>query len=1057
MKKLLFHVLHWKVGQSAVPLMFFLLLCSNTIFAQTRVEGVVSDANGLTLPGVTVSVVGGQNVVTTDLDGQYSIDAPSNGTLSFTFIGFVSQNIAVKGKTKLDVVMKENVEDLNEVVVIGYGTQKKGDVNSAVSSIKAATIADVPQVGFDQMLQGRAAGVTVTNNSGQPGSSVSVKIRGASSLTGTNEPLYIIDGVPISGDATNRSTSGRPLAGNDFTNSGSVAVSPLAMINPNDIANIDILKDASATAIYGSRGANGVVIITTKSGKKGTGKLAYDTFLSIQDQSKLLDAMDLRQYAVLQNAIADVYGQVPRSEFANPELLGKGTNWQNEIYRLAVLKNHQLSFSGGSEGVNYFLSGSYTDQEGTVIGSAFKRYTFRTNLDAKLKPWLKVGVNFFAGITNEDITLNGQQNGIVSTSLLSAPDVAVKNLDGSFAGPPVNESNISFINPVAIALSKTNNLVRKSFSGNFYAEANLFEGLVYRFELGASSEFSDNNEFLPTYTWGSASNENAILDVRRQSSYSVNVKNLLTYKTAIDKHNITVLAGQEAFEASWKGTALQARGFLSNDIKTISVSEADALLPISDYVGSQALYSFFGRAIYDFDGKYSLTASMRADGSSKFADGSKWGYFPAVAASWKLSNEPFMEGTKDIIDNIKLRIGYGKTGNQQVPNYLYGSTLVPAPTGVGTGFFFNNYKNEDLRWESSNQTSLGLDFTMLNSRLAATIEVYNKVSEDFLYQLPLPDYLTGGDSYYGGINAPYANIGSMRNRGIDITLNYATKPGTKFSWNSTLIFSRYVNKVTQLNDGFDLSKSINLNDFTPAIVTNTFEGQAIGLFYGHHALGIFRTQEQLDAAQQGGVPTSYYGSAPQLGDVIYEDLNGDNKIDEEDLRVIGNPHPDFTYGFNNTFKYGNIELSVFLQGSQGNDVMNLTRRAGTLNANLYTNQLAEAADFWTVDNVDAKFPRPVNALSHPNAKISDRYVEDGSYLRIQNITLGYSLPLDWISKLKLTRLRIYGGVQNLYTFTKYKGYDPEVGSANQDILFSGVDNGRYPTPRTFTMGLNVEF
>lgn len=1057
MKKLLFHVLHWKVGQRSVPLMLFLLLCSNIIFAQTRVEGVVSDANGLTLPGVTVSVVGGQNVVTTNLDGVYSIDAPSNGTLSFSFIGFTSQNLAINGKIKLNVVMKENVEDLNEVVVIGYGTQKKGDINSAISSIKAKDIADIPQVSFEQMMQGRAAGVTITNNSGQPGSSVSVKIRGASSLTGSNEPLYVIDGVPISGDATNRSTSGRPVVGNDFTNSGSVAVSPLAMINPNDIENIDILKDASATAIYGSRGANGVVIITTKSGKKGTGKLTYDTYLSLQEQNKLLDVMDLRQYAVLQNALAEEYGQAPRPEFANPELLGKGTNWQNEIYRLATLKNHQLSFSGGKDGVNYYLSGSYTDQEGTVIGSGFKRYTFRTNLDAKLKDWLKVGVNVFTGITDEDITLNGQQNGIVSTSLLSAPDVAVKNLDGSFAGPPVNESNISFINPVAIALSKTNTLVRKNFSGNFYAEANLFKGLVYRFELGASSESTENMEFLPTYQWGSASNENAILDQRRQSWYSVNVKNLLTYKTSFDKHNITVLAGQEAFESEWKGTSLQARGFLSNDIKTISVSQADAILPTSDYLGSQSLYSFFGRVIYDFDSKYSLTASMRADGSSKFEDGSKWGYFPAVSASWKLSNESFMEGTKDIIDNIKFRIGYGKTGNQQVPNYLYGSTLVPAATGLGTGFFFNNYKNPDLQWESSNQTSFGIDFTLFKSRLATTIEFYNKISEGFIYQLPLPDYLTGGESYYGGINAPFANIGSMRNRGVDITLNYSTKPGNAFSWSSTLIFSRYINKVTDLNEGFDLSRSINLNDFTPAIVTNSFEGQAIGLFYGHHATGIFRTQEQLDAAQAEGVPTTYYGSAPQLGDVIYEDLNGDNKIDEEDLKVIGNPHPDFTFGFTNNFSYKGIELSIFLQGSQGNDLMNLTRRAGTLNANLYTNQLAEASDFWTPDNVDARYPRPVNALSHPNAKISDRYVEDGSYVRIQNVTLGYSLPIDWISKMKLSRLRIYAGIQNLYTFTKYKGYDPEVGSANQDILFTGIDNGRYPTPRTFTMGLNVEF
>ncbi len=1041
----------------AFPFVLFFLLACTSLSAQTNVTGTVSDAKGTTIPGATVMITGTQKGVMTDVNGKYAISVPEDGSLSFSFIGYLTQVIPVNGRTGINVILKESTETLNEVVVIGYGTQKKNDINSSVSTIKAKDLADMPQVSFEQMMQGRAAGVTITNNSGAPGSSVSVKIRGASSLTGTNEPLYVIDGIPISGDATNKSTSGRPVVGNDFVNSGANAVSPLAMINPNDIETIDILKDASATAIYGSRGANGVVIVTTKSGKRGTGKLAYDTYVSFQEQSKLLSVMNLRQYAVLQNALADVYGQEPRVEFAHPELLGNGTNWQKEIYRSAILKNHQLSFSGGNNGTNYYLSGSYTDQDGTVIGSDFKRYTFRANVDAKLKDWLKVGVNIFTGITNENITLNGQANGIVSTSLLSAPDVAVKNLDGSYAGPPVNDASISFINPVALALSKTNQLIRKNFSGNFFAEFKLLKGLEYRFELGANTEFSENMEFLPTYQWGSASNATAVLDQRRQDYYSVNVKNLLTYRTSFGKHNITILAGEEANESRWKGTSLQARGFLSNDIHTISVSQADALLPTSDYVGSQALYSFFGRAIYDYNSKYSLTASIRADGSSKFADGNKWGYFPAVSGSWKISNESFMEGTKKYIDNIKLRVGYGSTGNQQIPNYLYGSTLVPAATGLGTGFFVNNFSNPDLKWESSNQTNIGLDFTLLDSKLNATIEVYRKNSRNFLYQVPLGDYITGGESYYGGIAAPYANIGSMRNDGIDLTLSYATPSGKDFSWNSTLTVSHYKNKVLDLNDGFDLSRSIYLNDFTPAVVTNTFEGQPIGLFYGHHAMGIFRTQAQLDAAQQNGVPTTYYGNAPQLGDVIYQDVNGDNKIDEKDLRVIGNPHPDFTYGFTNSFKYKNFDLSVFLQGSQGNDLLNLTRRAGTLNANLYTNQLAEASDFYTADNTDAKLPRPVNALSHPNNKISDRYIEDGSYLRIQNVTLAYSLPTNIISKVKITKLRFYAGVQNLYTFTKYTGYDPEVGSANQDILFSGVDNGRYPTPRTYTFGMNVEF
>lgn len=1049
MRKSLLHADHWTFRRI---MLFVLVLFGsiNSLHAQSA-SGVVSDSKGLTLPGVSVTVKNTQVGVTTDIDGKFTVAAASDATLVFSFIGFGTQEIALNGKKNIKVVMLDNTENLDEVVVIGYGTQKKGDVNGSVSSVKAKDIADIPQVSFDQMLQGKAAGVTVTNNSGQPGSAVSVKIRGASSLTGSNEPLYVIDGIPISGDATNKSTHGTPIAGSNFSNQGSNAVSPLSMLNPNDIESMDILKDASATAIYGSRGANGVVIITTKSGKKGTGKISYDTFLSLQEQTNLLETMDLKQYAVLQNTLADVYGQNRRPEFAHPELLGSGTNWQKEIYQTAILKNHQLSFSGGKEGVTYYISGGYTDQQGTVIGSNFKRYTFKTNVDAKLKDWFKVGVNVSGGITNENLTLNGQSNGIVSTSLLVAPDVAVRNLDGSFAGPPVNESSISFINPVALAMSRTNKLVRKNFMGNFYAEAKLFKGLEYRFELGANTEYSENNEFNPTFAWGSAVNENAILNVRKQDYYSVNIKNLLTYRKSLDKHDFTILAGQEANESRWKGTALEARGFLSNDIQTISVSEADQILPTADYVGSQALYSYFGRVIYDFDSRYSITASIRADGSSKFADGNKWGYFRAASATWKLSNESFMEGTKKYIDNIRFKAGFGQTGNQQVPNYLYGTVLNTSATGLGTAFLQSNYSNVDLKWESSEQTNFGIDFTLLDSRIGATIEVYNKTSEKFLYQLPLADYVTGGDSYYGGFASPYSNIGKMENKGIDITLTYATKPGNDFSWNSTLIFSKYKNEVTEIQDGLDLSRSILLNDFTPAIVTNTVEGKPMGLFYGHHYEGIFTSADQL-----AGAPT-YYGNAPQLGDAIYQDVNNDGAIDEKDLKFIGNPHPDFTYGFTNNFAYKGIELSIFVQGSQGNDIMNLTRRAGTLNANLYTNQLAEAIDFYSADNTDASLPRPVNSLSHPNNKISDRYVEDGSYLRIQNVTLGYSLPTDLISKLKLTRLRIYGSVQNLHTFTKYKGYDPEVGSFNQDPLFMNIDNGRYPTPRTFTMGLNVEF
>lgn len=1047
----------WLQGGNTI--LYLLLLCSfSALNAQTTVSGKVTDNTGMGIPGANVTVKGTTTAISTNVDGDFSIQADENATLVISYIGYGTQEIEINGREVINISLEENAQTLNEVVVIGYGTQKRQDINGSVSSIKATDVEDLPQVSIDQMMQGKASGVVVTNNSGQPGSSTSIRVRGTTSLVGTNEPLYIIDGIPISGDATGNAMSGRPIAGGDFTSQGSNTVSPLSMINPNDIESIDILKDASATAIYGARGSNGVVIITTKSGKKGTGKLSYETYFSFQEQAKLLDVMNLQQYARQQNELAVLYGQEPRAEFAHPELLGEGTDWQDEIYQTGILKNHQLSFSGGKDETNYYISGGYTNQTGTVIGSEFKRYTFKTNIDTKVKKWLKVGAYITGAITNEDITLNGQQNGIVSTSLLQNPDLAVRNLDGSYAGAPANNQGVAYINPVALALTKSNELVRKNFLGNVYAEVSLFKGLTYRFELGANTEFSENDEFLPTYQWGSFGNEFADLNKRRQNWYSWNVKNLITYRNTFDeKHDITVLAGQEANESVWDGMYAYATGFLSNNIATISVADAEQST-VNDYRGSQALNSYFGRVIYTFDNRYSIQGSIRADGSSKFDPVTKqqWGYYPAVSGSWSLSNESFMEGTKKYIDNIRLKAGYGEVGNQQIPNGTYSAGIGFVGTGLGTGSYFTNMANPDVTWETSKQTNIGLDFTLFNNKFGATVEYYIKKSEDFLTTMPLPDFITGGPNWEGGMASPYVNFGEIENKGIDVTLTYRTDPTKDFSWNSTLIFSRNRNNVVALSDNLVLTRVVNTNDYTTVTVTNTTVGQPMGQFYGYQAQGIIRTQEELDNAPLINI---YNGDPVQseLGDVLYNDLNNDGLINDEDRTFIGNPNPDFTYGFTNNFRYKGIDLSIFLQGTQGNDAINLTGRTGTLNTNLYQNQLAEAADYWTVDNPNASHPRPVSNLGHSNLLISDRYIEDASYLRIQNITLGYTLPSDVTSRINISKLRLYAGVQNLYTFTKYKGYDPEIGSFNQDALLTGVDNGRYPTPRTFTMGLNVEF
>ncbi|MEL1245411.1 TonB-dependent receptor [Flavobacterium sp. DGU11] len=1061
---LLYDLIKWCTrGKTLVYLI--LLCCAGAAQAQNTVTGVVSDGNGMTIPGVNVTVKGTGTGVSTNVDGQYSIDVPADGVLVYSFIGFATQEIKVNGRKEINIALAENAEQLDEVVVIGYGTQKKDDVNSAVSTIRTKDIENLKQTTVDQMIQGKAAGVSVTNNSGQPGSAVSIRVRGTTSISGTNEPLYVIDGVPVSGDATGKSMSGRPIAGNDFSSSGGSgnnAVSPLSMINPNDIQSIDILKDASATAIYGSRGANGVIIITTKSGRKGTGKLTYEGYTSTSSIYKKLDVLNLRQYAAHQNALSLLFGTAPdqlRPEFAHPELLGTGTDWQDAVYQTAISKSHQLSFSGGSESTSYYLSGGFLDQQGTLLGSGYKRYTMRLNLDSKVKDWLRVGANVNTGITNEILTINQSYGGIISNTLLQAPDIPVRNPDGSFAGPLDNALNSTYFNPVAEALSKDNKLVRKNFLGNVYAEAEIIKGLKYRVELGANTEFSDNTEFTPAYNWGVQVNQSADLYDRRQNWYSVNLKNLLTYDKALGKHKFTVLAGQEANDSHWSGISAYGTGFQSNSPYGLNLADP-AQNTVTSYKGSAAIYSFFGRVIYDFDNKYGISASYRADKSSKFdpTTNNQWGYFPAVSGSWKLSNESFMEGTRKYIDNIKFRLGYGETGNQQIGNNRYTALLNQQNSGLGSGFLVANIPNPNLTWESMQQTNLGIDFTLLDSRIGASVDFYKKTSDGFLFQVPLPDYLTGGGAQYGGIDSPYSNLGEMENKGIDITLTYTTKGNSDFEWNSTLVFSRYRNQLTAIQDGLPLTQEVNTNGYIPVVATNTQVGHPIGMFYGYVAEGLFTTQEQLDNAPlQFGQSVGTGAGQTYLGDVKYKDVDGNGVVDANDKTFIGNPHPDFTFGFTNNFKYKNFDLSVFVQGSVGNDIMNLTYRNGTSNAQLYQNALVDAANYWTPENTNTDIPRPIGSTSNPNVQISSRYIEDGSYARIQNVTLGYNLPQDLISKIKLTRFRIYGTVQNLHTFTKYSGYDPEIGSFNQNQLLTGIDNGRYPTPRTWSLGINVEF
>ncbi len=1046
-----------KISYKASLVCLFLLGFSYFSNAQnTNVSGLVVDQNNFPIAGVNIIEKGTINGTSTNFDGKYSISVNENASLIFSYIGYVTQEIVVGTESVIKVTLKEDLNELDEIVVIGYGSQNREQVTSAISSVDLENVEDLPRANVDQLLQGQASGVTVGTDSGRPGSPLSVNIRGVSSLTGSNQPLYIIDGVPVSGDATNSSTSGEPASG-EFAGQGDNNVSsPLSSLNPNDIESIDILKDASATAIYGNRAANGVVIVKTKSGKKGKGKLTYDHFVSLQNATNLMDVMKLPEYAVLQNDISELAGRDPRPEFANPQLLGPGTDWQDEIFRLARTDSHQLSFSGATDDINYYLSGGYLNQKGIVIGSGFQRYSFRSNITGKVKKWLNVGAYINAAHTDEDITLNSSPNGVINLSVLQPPDSPVYDTNGDFF-VGTNDLGIVFNNPVATALSITNNLKKRTFSGNMFAEADIVKGLKYRMEVGTWYENSKNLYYKPGERY--LGTTTASLVKRDQNFQNYTMKNLLTYNFSLDKHKFTLLGGHESIKNTWNGTTISGQDLINENYAYFDLVEDPDAITVSEYEGRSTLLSFFGRLIYNFDNRYSLTASYRADGSSKFAQDNRWGYFGGISGAWNLSNEPFMSNF-EAIKGIKFRLGYGEVGNQEIPNGRYLALLSSYPinsdeTGLGLGFSANNIANENITWETQNQINAGVDFKLINERLSVTVDWYKKRSTDFLISLPLPVYLTGNYSYTGGVEAPYTNFGEMENTGWDFAIKYNTQGNTGLQWNSTLVVSAFKNKLTKSLDNFNLSETIRVNtSLGTGVVTNTVLDESIGQFWGLKTDGIFRTQEDLDS-----FTGTIFGETPQLGDVRYANISGDEdgNINEDDYTFIGNPNPDFTFGFTNGFDYKNFSLSIFLQGSVGNDVLNLTRRLGASASQLYTNQLSEAFDYYTDSNTDASLPSAYVSLSQPNHAISDRYVEDGSYLRIKNVSFGYNFPADVISKIKLSKLRLYTSVQNLYTFTDYSGYDPDIGSFNQNVLLQGIDIGRYPLPRTFTLGINVEF
>ena len=1061
-----------------VPILLICALSFLSSFAQERViSGTVVDEKGVSLPGATVAIKNSKISTRTNADGKFSIGVPSDSrVLTITFVGMAPQEVPIGKKTDLSITLKSASSILGDVVVIGYGTQRRQDVNGAISSVTAKEIAGLPQPSIDQMLQGKAAGVTITQNSGTPGSATSVHIRGITSF-GTSEPLYVIDGVAIQGDASNSSTSGKSV---QLTRTGGgqeeTGVSPLAQINPGDIESIDILKDASATAIYGSRGANGVIIITTKRGKNGNSRLNYDGYYGTQQQGRFLPMMNLPQYASMENAIADAFHVQKRGEFADPSILGAGTDWQRAIFRTAPQQSHQVSVAGGKNGVDYFVSGGYLKQQGTILGSDYKRYSFRSNVNAQVKDWFKLGGNIYGSRSNQDVGL-GDNTGVVYNALLSAPDNPIYNADGSFAGPSVGVGGVvqGTINPVAQALSLTNTLGRSNVGGSMYSDLNFFKDLSLRSEINGDFNWSEAATFTPTYQWGTFVNQTARLEEYNTSSTYWAWKEYLNYTHTFNGvHNVTALAGHEVWASYWDGTDNKIQSFSSgNQIQLLQFGNQTTSLPTQNK-GSQAMESWLARAIYTYNNKYSLTATMREDKSSKFAEGHKNGYFPSGAVSWRLSEEPFMADVKRITDNIKIRVGYGTTGNSNIPNYQYGSAISAVATGLGTGFITANVANLNLTWETAIQKDAGIDFSMLNGRITASADYYDKTSKNFLFQRPLPAFLLGATAEYSSaaiIQSPYVNAGEIENKGFELSLSSKNIETKDFTWSTTVIFSHYKNNVNSLS-GFPALIGKVQTAYVDLNATKTVVGGPVGEFYGYKVKGLIKTTAQLQYLTTH--PQNVTGTAPTitndpavannlwLGDIQYQDVSGpkgvpDGQVDANDQTALGSPQPDFTYSITNNFSYKGFNLSIFLNGSKGGKILNALNYQIAGNALLYQNQLASTANFWTPSNPNSNIPAPKGGLGNNNLVMSDRFLESASFLRIQNVRLGYNLPEQLSKKLKLNRLNIYVSGQNLHVFTKYTGLDPEIGSLNQNPIYTNIDLGRYPIPRTITFGLNAEF
>lgn len=1034
---------------------FALMLCSVSAYADV-VTGTVVDESGEPLIGATVKQKGTTNGVATDIDGNFKLDVPSNASLEISYVGYDPQTVQVNGKSQITVTMRENSEMLSEVVVVGYGQMKRSDLTGSVVSVGQGSIEKSVPTTIDQVLNGRAAGVQIQANSGTPGASSSIRIRGVNSLNATNQPIFVIDGVVIDSATDDESSN------------------PLSTINPSDIVSMDILKDASATAIYGSRASNGVIMITTKRGQTGNSTVTYDGYVGWQEMPKKYHMLNLQEYAIHHNFRANELNLLdPSSAFVNPYALGKGTDWQDELFRKALMTSHNISVSGGSEKITYAFSGGYLEQEGIARGSGFSRLSLRSNIDAQINRWLRGGVSFAFAEAKQRV---GTDNNTIMSALRQQPTVAVTSADGSFDGP---EDVWMPDNPVGLASLITNKNRKTNFRLNSYLEATLYKGLTLRTEVSGDWNYNNYYFYEPDYTFGIKTQDTRTSRWTKTNTKYWSWRNILNYtNTFADVHYINAMIGQEMSHFDWESQVGSANGFLSNTTPDLSAGDITTSTT-TGYHFDNALLSYFGRAFYSYDDRYLATFTLRRDGSSKFSKGHKWGWFPSAALAWRISGEKFM---RDLVwwNNAKLRLGWGATGNQNVDQWASVALLSYKTTPWGTGVLTGNTPNEDLTWETTYSYNVGLDLGFLDNRIEVIADFYYKKTKNLLLQVQLPAYL--GSNGQGAASNPWQNIGSLQNKGFELTINTTNIVNKDFRWLTNLVFSMNRNRVLSLDtETATLERSFQPSS-TNYIVTKTVVGQPIGQFWGYKVIGRFDkpTDFYYHDAQGNLRPVAIPEgntidpASTWLGDYIFEDINGDGVINSEDCTFIGNPEPKFTLGFGNTFEFKGFDLNLFFTASVGNKALNLTRMS-IEDPRQNSNILRSSLNYARVDKYDPNGPddyrnyyvtnpesttMPAVQRSDANSnytRVSDLFIEDASYLRLQNLSFGYSFPKKWMRKIYLENIRLYFNVQNVFTISKYKGLDPEVGAMYGDALRTGVDYGRYPTPRIYTFGLNVTF